>query len=72
MYNASIQENDSSLEDKTRLITAEVCESVLVCTGVYDPNVHIIDKEQTWKIPTTIQYDALDAVTYALNKEQFL
>jgi len=27
-----------------------------------------VTREYPWKVPTTIQYDVLDAVTYVLNK----
>ncbi|CAF0787996.1 unnamed protein product [Adineta steineri] len=54
----------------SQYLSATICESILVCTGVYDPNKHIIDDTEPWKIPTTIQGDVLDAVKYVLNKEQ--
>jgi hypothetical protein len=81
IYNELIQQTDSTMNNNLTgsdmlmnhpLISAEECESILVCTGVYDPNVHQIDTEQPWKIPTAIRYDALDAVKYVLNKEQYL
>lgn len=54
------------------LLSAKSCESILVCTGVYDPNVHKINMQEPWAIPTTIQPDALEAVNYALSKEHII
>ena len=50
-------------------LSAKSCESILVCTGVYNPNVHRLDDEKGWKKPTVIQEDVLEAVKYILNKE---
>jgi hypothetical protein len=82
IYNALIQQQTNSTINNSLtgsqmltnhpLITAEECESILVCTGVYDPDVHKIDTKQPWKVPTTTVYDVLDAVTYVLNKEQYI
>jgi len=81
IYNEFIQQNDESdhrsiteseVLTSHPLITAEECESILVCTGIYDPNVHKIDAEKPWTLPTTIQYDVLDAVQYVLTKESQL
>jgi len=58
----------SLLTDRT-FLTATSCESILVCTGVYDPNKHVIDGKIPWKVPTTIENDVLEAVKYALMKE---
>ncbi len=81
IYNEWIQQSDSSMDNSLTgsdvlvnhpLISAEECESILVCTGVYDPKVHTIETDQPWKIPTTIQYDVLAAVNYVLTKEKHL
>ena len=81
IYNEWIQQSDSPMNASLNgsealinhpLISAEECESILVCTGVYDPNVHTIETDQPWKIPTTIQYDVLAAVNYVLTKEKHL
>jgi ribonucleotide monophosphatase NagD (HAD superfamily) len=53
----------------TEYSSARSCESILVCTGVYNRHKHTVDSNQTWKRPTIIQDDILDAVKYILNKE---
>ena len=81
VYHALIQKPKTPLNDSftgcgllahPRLLGAKSCESILVCTGVYEPNVHKISTKQSWAIPTTIQLDALEAVTYVLNKEHIV
>jgi len=80
VYNALLQKpklsNDSftncGLLTHPRLLSAKSCESILVCTGIYDPNIHKINTKQPWAIPTTIQLDAAEAVTYILNKENII
>jgi hypothetical protein len=77
VYNALLQKSKSSNDSYTncgllahpRLLSAKSCESILVCTGVYVPNVHKINTKQPWAIPTTIQLDAAEAVNYILTKE---
>ncbi|CAF4522693.1 unnamed protein product [Rotaria sp. Silwood2] len=53
----------------SKLLSATVCESILVCTGVYDPNKQKLEGKNPWKLPTTIQFDVLEAVKYVLAKE---
>jgi hypothetical protein len=80
LYNALLQKPKSSNDSFTRcgllahprLLSAKSCESILVCTGVYDPNVHKINTKQLWAIPTTTQPDASEAITYVLNKENII
>lgn len=75
-----MQKNQSSTDSYTncgllthpRLLSAKTCESILVCTGVYDPNVHKINTKQPWIVPTTIQLDAASAVQYVLTKEKVI
>jgi len=79
MYNRFLQQET---ECKTSLsgydlitdptyLSAKSCESILVCTGVYDPTKDTTVEREHWKIPTTIQDDVLAAVKYVLNKEGF-
>ena len=80
VYNAFLQKAASSNESLTacgllshpRLLSAKICESILVCTGVYDPEVHELNPKQPWGMPTTIQFDALKAVEYVLKKENIV
>ena len=58
-----------SLLTDTKFLSATCCESVLVCTGVYDPSKHQIDEKTPWKVPTTIEKDVLEGIKYILNKE---
>jgi hypothetical protein len=53
----------------SQFLSATSCESILVCTGVYDRTKHIIDGKIPWKVPTTIESDILDAIKYILGKE---
>ena len=53
----------------SKLLSATSCESILVCTGVYDRNKHKIDETIPWKVPTTIQLDIWEAIKYILSKE---
>ncbi|CAF1131441.1 unnamed protein product [Adineta ricciae] len=80
VYNALLQKTASSngsftgcgLLSHPRLLSAKTCESILVCTGVYDPEVHELNPKQPWAMPTTIQFDALKAVEYVLKKENIV
>ena len=81
IYNALLQKNQTQrrgsltgcgLLAHPRLLSAKSCESILVCTGVYNPSIHKINTKQNWGQPTTIQLDALDAVTYCLQKENLI
>ncbi|UJR21311.1 hypothetical protein I4U23_024401 [Adineta vaga] len=58
-----------SLLPDTKFLSATSCESVLVCTGVYDPNKQKLDGKSPWKIPTTIELDVLEGIKYILAKE---
>ncbi len=77
MYNRLLQQDINcrtsisgyDLISDTKYLTATSCESILVCTGVYDPNKQITEEQEPWKIPTTIQLDVLEAVKYILTKE---
>lgn len=50
-------------------LTATSCDSILVCTGVYDPMKHQLDPKIKWKIPSKIENDVLDAIKHILAKE---
>ncbi|CAF1551414.1 unnamed protein product [Rotaria magnacalcarata] len=58
-----------SLLSDTTFLSATACDSILVCTGVYDPKKHKIDGKNPWKLPTNIALDVLEAVKYVLSKE---
>ncbi|CAF3309920.1 unnamed protein product [Rotaria socialis] len=58
-----------SLLPPSDLLSAAVCESILVCTGVYEPGKHKIDGKNPWKLPTTIKLNVLEAIKYVLFKE---
>ncbi|CAF3125191.1 unnamed protein product [Rotaria sp. Silwood2] len=60
-----------SLLSDSLLLSATACESILVCTGVYEPNKHKLDGKNPWKLPTTIKLDVFEAVKYILFKETF-
>ena len=53
----------------SKYLSATSCESILVCTGVYDPKKHEIDGKTLWKVPTTIELDVLEGIKYILSKE---
>jgi hypothetical protein len=80
LYNALLQKAKSSSDSFTncgllahpRLLSAKSCESILVCTGVYDPNKHKINTKQPWAVPTTIQLDVAEAIIYVLTKENII
>lgn len=76
MLNSAKASNDSftgcGLLSHPRLLSAKTCESILVCTGVYDPNIHTIDMKKPWSVPTTVQMDALEAVNHVLAKEHII
>jgi hypothetical protein len=78
MYNRLLQQDINcktslsgyDLITDTKYLSATSCESILVCTGVYDPNKQTSEEQEPWKIPTTIQDDVLEAVKYILTKEE--
>ena len=80
MYNSLLHQNPNGrvslsgydLVSDTAHLSATSCESILVCTGVYDPDKQVVDDQQPWKVPTTIQGDILKAVKYILLKEHKL
>ncbi len=80
LYNALLQNTKSSKDSFTncgllahpRLLSAKSCESILVCTGVYVPNVHKFNTKQPWVMPATIKLDAAEAVNYILQKESII
>lgn len=77
MYNKVLQQTSIpktsisgySLLSDTTLLSATSCDSILVCTGVYEPKKHKIDAKNSFKVPTTIELDVLEAVKFALLKE---
>ncbi|CAF3361323.1 unnamed protein product [Rotaria sp. Silwood1] len=77
MYNCLLQQDVNTrtsisgydILTDPKYLTATSCESILVCTGVYDPNKQTAEEKQHWKIPSTTQHDVLDAVKYILKKE---
>lgn len=77
MYNHLLQQalnlktslSGYSLLPDSKFLSATSCESILVCTGVYDPKKDKIDGKSPWKMPTTIQTDVLEAIKYILSKE---
>ncbi len=78
MYNCLLQQDMNCKKSisgydliwDTKYLSAKSCESILVCTGVYDPNKQTTAETEPWKIPTTIQVDVLEAVKYILTKEE--
>jgi hypothetical protein len=58
-----------SLLSDSKFLSATSCESILVCTGVYDPDKHAIDMKSPWKAPGKVESDVLEAVKYILGKE---
>lgn len=79
MYNCLLQQDKNArtsisgygLIKDTEYLSAKSCESILVCTGVYDPTKQTAEEKEHWKIPTTIQNDVLDAVKYILKNEGY-
>ncbi len=77
MYNRLLQQDINcktslsgyDLISDTKYLSATSCESILVCTGVYDPTKQKIDGKIPWKVPTTIESDVLEATKYILSKE---
>ncbi|CAF0875069.1 unnamed protein product [Adineta ricciae] len=77
MYNHLLQQamnikgsiSGYSLLTDTKFLSATSCESILVCTGVYDPNKQKLDGKIPWKVPTTIEQDVLEGIKYILAKE---
>ncbi|CAF3836298.1 unnamed protein product [Rotaria sordida] len=51
------------------LLSATSCESILVCTGVYEPNKKKLDDKNPWRLPTKVKLDVLEALKYILLKE---
>jgi hypothetical protein len=77
MYHSFLQQDPAErtsisgydlMADETHL-SARSCESILVCTGVYDPEKCNINDSPPWKRPTMVQADVLEAVKYILIKE---
>lgn len=58
-----------SLLTDSKLLSATSCDSILVCTGVYDPLKQKIDGQNSWKVPTKVEADILEAIKYILGKE---
>ncbi|CAF2083651.1 unnamed protein product, partial [Rotaria magnacalcarata] len=77
MYNNLLQQPMNSktsitgynLLPASNLLSAALCESILVCTGVYERGKHKIDGKNPWKLPTTIKLNVLEAIKYVLFKE---
>ncbi|CAF2954070.1 unnamed protein product, partial [Rotaria sp. Silwood2] len=77
MYNHLLQQATNlrtsisgySLLSDSKYLSATLCESILVCTGVYEPNKQKLDGKNPWKLPTTVTLDVLEAVKYILLKE---
>ncbi|CAF3662948.1 unnamed protein product [Rotaria sp. Silwood1] len=77
MYNHLLQQamnlrtsiSGYSLLSDSSFLTATSCESILVCTGVYEPNKQKLDGKNPWKVPTTIKLDVFEAVKYIILKE---
>ncbi|CAF1438445.1 unnamed protein product [Rotaria sordida] len=55
----------------SKYLSATSCESILVCTGVYEPNKQKLDCKNPWKLPTTIKLDVFEAVKYIILKESW-
>ncbi|CAF4143658.1 unnamed protein product, partial [Rotaria sordida] len=55
----------------SKYLNATSCESILVCTGVYEPNKQKIDGKNPLKLPTTIKLDVFEAVKYIILKESW-
>jgi hypothetical protein len=60
-----------SLLSDSEFLSATSCESILVCTGVYDRNKHKIDEKIHWKVPKKTEADVLEATKYILSKEGY-
>lgn len=77
MYNHLLQQEQHlktslsgySLVSDSKFFNATSCESILVCTGVYDPMKNKIDQSNPWKIPSNVSYDVFEAVKYIFAKE---
>ncbi|CAF4865347.1 unnamed protein product [Rotaria sp. Silwood1] len=77
MYNHLLQQamnlrtsiSGYSLLSDSSFLSATSCESILVCTGVYEPNKQKLDGKNPWKVPTTIKLDVFEAVKYIILKE---
>jgi ribonucleotide monophosphatase NagD (HAD superfamily) len=71
VINAKTSLTGYSLLTETSYLSAKSCESILVCTGVFDRNKHNIDEKNQWKKPTTVENDVLEGIKYVLSKEGF-
>ncbi|CAF3026620.1 unnamed protein product, partial [Rotaria sp. Silwood2] len=77
MYNHLLQQANNlrtsisgySLLTDSKYLSATLCESILVCTCVYDSQKHKLDRKNPWKSPTTIKLNVLEAVKYVILKE---
>ncbi|CAF3984000.1 unnamed protein product [Rotaria sp. Silwood2] len=69
MMNLRISINGYSLLSDSKFLSTTSCESILLCTGVYEPNKQKLDGKNPWKLPTTIKLDVLETVKYILLKE---
>ncbi|CAF1049663.1 unnamed protein product [Rotaria sordida] len=77
MYNHLLQQEINlrtsisgyNLLTDSKYLNATSCESILVCTGVYEPNKQKLDGKNPWKLPTTIKLDVMEAIKYILLKE---
>jgi HAD superfamily hydrolase (TIGR01456 family) len=78
MYNCLLQQDSNcrtsisgyDLISDAKHLSATSCESILVCTGVYDPNKQLTAEREHWKIPTVMKHDVLEAVEYILKQEE--
>ncbi|CAF3241361.1 unnamed protein product [Rotaria sp. Silwood2] len=79
MYNYLLQQSMNvrtsisgySLLSDSKYLSAKSCESILVCTGVYEPHKQKLDGKNPWKLPTTIKLDVFEAVKYILLMETY-
>lgn len=79
MYHCLLQQDPDSrksisgydLISDSKYLSATSCDSILVCTGVYDPNKQLTAEKEHWKIPTITKHDVLEAVQYILKREEY-
>ncbi|CAF1345859.1 unnamed protein product [Rotaria sordida] len=77
MYNHLLQQtihlrtsiSGYSLLTDLKYLSPTTCESILVCTGVYEPNKQKLDGKNPWKLATKIKLDVVEAVKYIILKE---
>jgi ribonucleotide monophosphatase NagD (HAD superfamily) len=77
MYNHLLQQamnfktsiSGYSLLTDSQFLSATSCESILVCTGVYDPTKQKGEEKIPWKVPTIIKSDVLEATKHIISKE---